>query len=785
LITASQKKLRITIFLILGSFITAHLCFWVLPGILETWNAQTVDQLFAFRSSSEKLRPPYNNTVVHVDLNNTSIQKFTDLLDRSHYAKVLRNLATMDVSEQVYDFIFATRLNEDNDLALIRATTEAGNVYFGMALELWNRDETGRKSTRALERTAYLDQTKWHVNVKGDVGDLYIGRNPLISYADLASVSKGLGSLSVKFDRDGVLRRVPLLVRYGEGFHPILPFRVICDYLDVTPERIFIKPGKHIRLRGAQGPGEEEPHDIVIPIDRKGNMIVNYIGDWKRMDQYNIVDILMASDDRDEMAMWQEEMAGKIVVVSNVSTGAADVGPVPTDANFPLSGTHANIIHNILTESFLRELSRLEMLVVEVILMMMVLVLSIQYRPIHFSIGTLSLGVFYFVIVGLSFFYGQVILHIIRPLLMIGFAMVAILVYRFVDEERAKMASLRQRDFIRDTFGRYLSSEVVQELLDTPEGLKMSGEMREVTFLVSDLRGFTTLTEKLSPHEVISIINRYFERMVEIITRYKGTVNEFQGDGILAFFGAPFQASDDPQRAVVCAVEMQNALVPFNEEQRSLNLPELAMGIGLETGDVVVGNIGSEKRASYGAVGSPINTAFRIETFTVGGQILISPNTYDRIKSLVQFNGTLEAQFKGLSKPVTLYDVSGMGGEYQLSLSQKKGDPLSKLETPIPINCFPLEGKTISRDAIPGHITRFGGSSAQVLIEREVSVLSNLKILFTSKGTTAIPEAYAKVISIEGIDSKTSYANIQLEFTSLTEDAKKFIEKGVGERNSQ
>jgi adenylate cyclase len=138
----------------------------------------------------------------------------------------------------------------------------------------------------------------------------------------------------------------------------------------------------------------------------------------------------------------------------------------------------------------------------------------------------------------------------------------------------------------------------------------MSGENREVTFLVSDLRGFTALTSRLSPHQVIEIMNRYFEHMVEIIARYRGTVNEFMGDGILAFFGAPLYADDDPERAVACAIEMQNALAEVNAEQRRLKLPELAMGIGINTGDVVVGNIGSERRASYGAVGTPINAAY-------------------------------------------------------------------------------------------------------------------------------------------------------------------------------
>ncbi|RMF85270.1 MAG: adenylate/guanylate cyclase domain-containing protein, partial [Nitrospinota bacterium] len=276
---------------------------------------------------------------------------------------------------------------------------------------------------------------------------------------------------------------------------------------------------------------------------------------------------------------------------------------------------------------------------------------------------------------------------------------------RLAETFQTMLTGLRQRDFIRDTFGRYLSPEIVAELLESPDGLKLGGETRELTLLVSDLRGFTTLASRLSPQEVITLLNRYLERMVDIITRYRGTVDEFQGDGILAFFGAPLAADDDPERAVACAIAMQRALVEINAEQRQRNLPELAMGIGINTGEVVVGNIGSEKRTKYGAVGSAINTAYRIESYTVGGQILISPSVYERVRSIVQIRGTLQVRFKGLDQPITLYDVIGLQGKYALSLPEKPPEACTPLDQPIPIVCYPVEGKAVSEQAISGYIT--------------------------------------------------------------------------------
>jgi adenylate cyclase len=777
LTTAKLRNIRLLILLILSAFFAAHLCFWLLPNVFEIWNSQTIDQLFIFRSRTEHLRPDYDPTVVHLDFNNTSIERLKNLyLNRLHFARVVRNLKSMQTAAQVYDFIFAARVNPHNDLELIQAVKAAENAYFGLALELREPGEPKNRKRVASKGRRYVLQTQWHVRVDSAGGKLYVGENPLTTYAELANASRGLGSLSVKFDPDGVLRRVPLLVRYEDGFYPLLPLRVACDYFQVPPEKIILEPGRSIILKDARRPGAG-PREIEIPIDDHGNMVVNYIGPWGRMHHYNFADVLRASDDRDELEIWSEELKDKIVIISDVSTGSTDIGPVPTDANFPLSGVHANVIHNILNESFLRELSGWQMLLIEVVLLAVLFLLSLRFSSLTFSLGTVFLAAAYIFVVMVSFFYGRVILNIIRPLLIIGFAMIAIVVYRYIMEEKEKMESLRQQDFIRDTFGRYLSNEVVEELLDSPGGLKMSGENREVTFLVSDLRGFTAMTASLSPQRVIEIMNRYFEYMVDVIARYKGTVNEFTGDGILAFFGAPLYADDDPERAVACAVEMQNALLAVNAAQRRLKLPDLAMGIGINTGEVVVGNIGSERRASYGAVGTPINAAYRIESFTVGGQILISPTTHDRIESELTVIGTKEVKFKGLHQPVTLYDIGGIGEPYHAHLAEKKEIPLMRLNLPLKIECFPLEGKTVSDKAIAGRITHLGGDTAEGTLVEKVAVYTNLRILLPDEETRGLSELYAKVLPTENPDTPVIDNRVRLQFTSVSQETKEYLEK--------
>lgn len=326
---------------------------------------------------------------------------------------------------------------------------------------------------------------------------------------------------------------------------------------------------------------------------------------------------------------------------------------------------------------------------------------------------------------------------------------------------------LKQRDFIRDTFGRYISEEIVDELLNSPDGLKLGGEVREVTFLVSDLRGFTALSSRLAPGEVIEVVNRFLEPMVEIITKYKGTVDEFQGDGILAFFGAPLAAPDDPVRAVACAVEMQRALVGVNEEQRRRGMADLHMGIGINTGEVIVGNIGSVKRTKYGAMGTAINMAYRIESHTVSGQVLISPETYRKTADSVAVGGTQDLRFKGLAEPVRVYEVRGVSGAYACEMPEVRREEFVDLAEPIPVRMFALKGKAVSASAVRGKIGRVSENCVEAVAEASFEKNANLMLRLAA---VRVSDAYAKVMAADE-------NRLTLRFTSLPEDAKAYLER--------
>jgi predicted ATPase/class 3 adenylate cyclase len=238
-------------------------------------------------------------------------------------------------------------------------------------------------------------------------------------------------------------------------------------------------------------------------------------------------------------------------------------------------------------------------------------------------------------------------------------------------EERVALRTnqLEKRNLvIREMFGRYVSNEVMEELLAKPMALHRGGELREMTILFADLRGFSTICSQSKPEDVVSLINNYLGIMADVIQDYDGTIDEVLGDGILVLFGAPLPQPDHRQAAISCALAMQLAMPRVNYENDKQNLPHLSMGIGICSGDVVVGTIGSKLRAKYAVVGNPMNLASRIQSLTTGGQILAAEATIKDIEKPLTFDGDLSFEPKGYQETLKLYSITGIGGEHPLSL---------------------------------------------------------------------------------------------------------------------
>lgn len=231
---------------------------------------------------------------------------------------------------------------------------------------------------------------------------------------------------------------------------------------------------------------------------------------------------------------------------------------------------------------------------------------------------------------------------------------------QLINSFNVMVQGLKERDFITNTFGRYVDQEIAEELMRYPEASRLGGQKREVAILIADIRGFTTVSESLSPEAVISMLNHYFSHMVEVIKKRKGIIVDFFGDGVLVFFD-PLDGPAEPtiHRAIQCAMEMQHEMEPINREMAKQGLPDLAMGVGLNAGQVVVGNIGSEVRAKYGIVGSAVNLTQRIQEVAKGGEVVISSSIYGYSHHYLHIKKSLDVQLKGFHQPVNLYVIDG------------------------------------------------------------------------------------------------------------------------------
>ena len=338
--------------------------------------------------------------------------------------------------------------------------------------------------------------------------------------------------------------------------------------------------------------------------------------------------------------------------------------------------------------------------------------------------------------------------------------------------ERSSKELEKSLELLKTMFGRYLSTEVMASLIENPSALELGGEKRKVTIMMTDLRGFTALSERLEPEEVVLMLNSYFEVMVEVALHFQGTINEIIGDALLVIFGAPQEMPDRAERAIACAIEMQNAMGKVNEQNRAQGLPELEMGIGLNETEVIVGNIGSSKRSKYTVVGSGVNMTSRIESYSVGGQVLISESVRQEAGEVLRIDFQREVFPKGALTPLTIYEVGGIAGPYNFAL---EGNPpkLENLTRQIPLRYTVIEDKTVGREELDGFVIRLSKKCAEIALNGPVEILTNLKMNLNGvEESLAIKDFYGKVF--ENSDRKEQIYMVR--FTSVPSEVDAYFQ---------
>ena len=323
---------------------------------------------------------------------------------------------------------------------------------------------------------------------------------------------------------------------------------------------------------------------------------------------------------------------------------------------------------------------------------------------------------------------------------------------------------------LRQVFGQYFSDDIFNEILENPEGAAIGGKKRELTVMMADLRGFTSISEGLSPEKVTDVLNYFFQSMLPALIEHKGTVIEYLGDSILAVFGAPLVSEEQTENAIAAAIKMQNNMEKVNEYCSRNGYPLMEMGIALHRGEAFIGNVGSEQLMRYNVIGSVVNECSRIESFSVGSQILASQECLAHVRVPVDASAYQEIQAKGLAYPISVCEIRAIRGSYDCRIREQKNDIMYPVDTRVVFNMYPIEGKLIQDICIAGRLCRFSHKRALVRPEKGGSyeLRVGMEIFAAGEdGRALFTEIYAKITAIEDGVLTLRFTHVNRSFRSF------------------
>ncbi len=481
----------------------------------------------------------------------------------------------------------------------------------------------------------------------------------------LADAAASYGFIDINPDRDGTLRHALLAIRYqNQDFFPPLALQVIREYEKIPDQEIAL----YIAVDGLE---RIQFGQRVLRPSRNGTAIINYAGPYETYSHYSMWDVMSG-------ALPPGTFKDKIVLLGPTASAIGDIRNTPFEGGEAYMGVevHANIIDNILHynekgRGFLTRGSDEEMTDLAFILVFGLLFgfLFSNVQPLHSTISLfLALAAFSW-FVYYSFAENGRWLSFVIPAGTLVANYAAITSFRMIFEEREKRK-------IRKSFSQYLSSGVIALIEKDPQKyIRPGGEMKELTVMFSDIRGFTTISEGLTPDELVRLLNEYLGAMTEIVFANLGTLDKYIGDAIMAFWGSPYPQDDHAVRGCACAVQMVRSLAKLNEKWKEEQRPPIAIGVGLNTGPVNVGNMGSEKRLAWTVMGDNVNLASRLEGITkeYQTQIVISEGTYRQVADQFVCRELDKIRVKGKKQPVNIYellDVIAEKPKYESLLTQ-------------------------------------------------------------------------------------------------------------------
>jgi adenylate cyclase len=532
------------------------------------------------------------------------------------------------------------------DQELVDATRRLGNVIHAFIVS-----DIYKFQPKSPPRGDYRlgPEVEEHLNVK-------------LPYPGLAQASRMLGNTFVVFDADGPIRRAVPFVRQGDTYYPSLGVATAMVALDLKPSDVRLD-AEGLHIGATTVPLIDVEVEYVERIHAR-HMLVNYRGGPYRDDQrshrtyqsYKIWDLLLSAgmiEDGKKPLIDPSVFQNKVIIIATSAPGLSDVFQTPfgDEGRMPGMQIHASVVDNILNRSFLRPAPAAWSIVLLGISTVLVGILGVYLGfwwalMVAIAVGFADAGVG-----ALSFRHGFWLpcVPTVTGLLFAQFSSVA---YKYFVEDRAK----RQ---VKSLFSRYVSPAVVKELIEDPSRARLGGQRRGMTVLFSDIRGFTTFSEAGKPEDVIRQLNEYFSRMVELLFQHHGTLDKFVGDMIMGLFNAPVLDPDHADHAVQMGLAMLQELKVLNERWTKEGRPNLDIGVGINTGDMIVGNVGSERTLSYTVIGDNVNLGSRLESLNKQYQshIIISESTRSKLKGSFFIRPLGNVRVKGKTINVEIFEI--------------------------------------------------------------------------------------------------------------------------------
>ncbi len=633
---------KIGIGILLG--IAAAVVVWILAkyvagDLFYTYEAKTYDWRI-----KKKFTPnmPTIEDIIIIDIDERSNQllgKFSQW-PREYHSKIVRFLKKAGAVAVGLDILYDRDIwHPEQDKEFVQTVAGSGNVY--TALYFAQADSDNWRPVMTEEPKGFDARKNYYTLPPYETRRFHREERLESGFFDLLNASRGCGHVNFNGDVDGVVRRINLFTDFNGHLYPSLGFRMFMDLIGTDSLNLDVKSQKMQLF--AQGQLLTE-----IPVDENGNMLINYAGPFKSFRYISFYDVLHAK----ERNLPPEIFQNKIVLLGTSLAGLFDLRNVPFMQAFPGVEIHANILYTLLTQNFIHRLSAWKTFLIMIVLGAVLGILVSYVGPVLSIVLTLLLGFGYVFGATMIFMSHNVWIDIVTPVLTLFFTFTFVYMYRYMTEEKNKR-------FIRSTFSHFVTKSVVDELLANPDKIKLGGEKKVCTVLFSDVAGFTTISEKLAPEALVKLLNEYLTEMTNIVFKYNGMLDKYEGDAIMAVFGAPIDHGNHAFNACATALDMQDQLLKMRKMWRKMNKPELSARIGLNTGPMVVGNMGSETRFDYTVMGDAVNLGARLEPANkvYGTKIMIGEETYKKAGDTIIVRPLDLLRVKGKTEPVKVYEL--------------------------------------------------------------------------------------------------------------------------------